>query len=236
VNRDGLGHDPEQAAAERRWCGVGTCERILLPLSPLGEEATMDPEFPAGNGESHLRLGIPVGLVQSIKRGAQVAVLVFKPVELGGSQVLEEHAVVALRAVEEVLGVSAAHMRQHTPLSKPLLSELGDRRQHRETLSGPPYEALVDEGSQGVQVGVAHHLGSLERPSADEDRKLRKQPLLLRREHVVAPGNGSFQRPLPLRRVARTPGENRERPLEAREDLIRAQHLDPRRRELERER
>ena len=67
-------------------------------------------------------------------------------------------------------------------------------------------------------------------------RRDREQPLLLPVQQLVAPLDSGAQRPLPLRRIARTAGQERERQLEPLQELLRAEQADPRRRELERER
>jgi hypothetical protein len=60
--------------------------------------------------------------------------------------------------------------------------------------------------------------------------------LLLRREQVVAPADRRPQGPLPLRRIARTAGQQRQAPLDPLQNLLGRERSHARRRQLERER
>lgn len=50
--------------------------------------------------------------------------------------------------------------------------ELANRLQHGETLVGLADQALVDEGAQDIEVGVADCFGGVDREAATEDREV----------------------------------------------------------------
>ena len=115
-----------------------------------------------------------------------------------------------------------------------LQGELADRLQHPEarlplSTLGLANEALVDErGERGKNVepvaGCISGLGRLQRPAAGEDRQPAKQRLLAGREQVVAPGDGVAQRLLARGQVAGAAGQQRQAPVQPRQQRRRRQH------------
>ena len=114
---------------------------------------------------------------------------------------------------------------------------LPDRVEHPQATAAPAAdEVLDDERLESVEIGVADRLSRLEREASPEDRELPEELLLLRLEQLVAPLDRRAQRSLPGRRVARARREQRQPPVEAREQLVGIQQRDPCRCELDRER
>jgi hypothetical protein len=79
---------------------------------------------------------------------------------------------------------------------QPLARVLANRLEHPEASVGVANEALLDERLEQVDIGVGDLLGGLDGATADEDRERREQPLLLRREQLVAPLDRRPQRGL----------------------------------------
>ena len=144
-------------------------------------------------------------------------------------------------AVSRRNGVSLAALRQ-------LLRRVGPNRvQHLEPrvavrVDGPD-QALVREGDQAVddvhpELGgrPAHRLGCSKVDAALEDRDPVQQSPVALVEQVVAPGDRTAERLLPLGQVPRAGGEERELVLEPSAQGVRREQLDPRRGELDRER
>ena len=81
---------------------------------------------------------------------------------------------------QEVFGVAAREVVCLAGLLEPLGRVLADRLQHPEAVVvADADEALVDEGLQRVEVGVADLLGRLERAAAAEDGEPREETLLV---------------------------------------------------------
>ena len=97
-------------------------------------------------------------------------------------------------------------------------------------------EARVDERGQRVEVGVGDLFGRVEVEGVLEHREPPEQLLRLRREEVVAPGDRRLERPVALGQVMRTLGEERQTRAQAFEQDVRAEQLEARGGELERER
>ena len=95
---------------------------------------------------------------------------------------------------------------------------------------------LTTSDSSVVEVGVADGLRRLEREASPEHRELPEELLLVRLEQLVAPLDRRAQRSLPRRSVARARREQRQPPVEPREQLVRIEQRDACRRELDRER
>src|SRR5436190_23573389 len=71
---------------------------------------------------------------------------------------------------------------------EPLDRELADGLQHPKAVAfAHANEALVDEGLERVDVGIAHVLGDLDGAAAAENSEPGKQPLLIVVEQVVRP-------------------------------------------------
>ena len=104
-------------------------------------------------------------------------------------------------------------------------------------------ERLVDEARHQVEhvlavnaVAGADLLGGFERPSAGERREPPQQPALGVREQVVAPVEGRFQRRCRPIGVRSRPREQSKAIVEPGVDLLDRQDLQPRRRQLDRQR
>ena len=76
----------------------------------------------------------------------------------------------------------------------------------------------------------------VERPAAREHGEQAEEPLLVRRELVVAPLDGRLKRLMTRHRGPRSAGQQAEAIVEPLADLIDREHLDPRGRELDRQR
>jgi hypothetical protein len=158
----------------------------------------------------------------------------------------QDDELVLLRAAEslvdvlgkraEVVGVAAAQIIGFAPSLELVDRVLPDRLEHRDAVPKPPYEALVEQRLERVEVGGTDIFGCLERAAAGENRQTREQLLLVVRQELVAPLDRRAQRPLALRQVTRARGEELEAVPEPLEDLPRRQHLHTRRGELERQR
>ena len=83
---------------------------------------------------------------------------------------------------------------------------------------------------------VADRLCRLERETAGEDREPREQRLLVQIEQAEAPVDRGAQRPVALRGVARTAGQDRQPLVEPLQQLRRGKQLHARGGELDRER
>jgi hypothetical protein len=79
-------------------------------------------------------------------------------------------------------------------LLEDLVGVLADRCEHPEPLAGSPQQVLVEQRLQAGDVGVGDELGGLERAAAAEDGQSGEEPLLVRREKVVRPGDRRPQR------------------------------------------
>ena len=90
-----------------------------------------------------------------------------------GRQRLEERRVaiarrrLLVRQGESVVGVAA------------------DRLEHRELLAVPSHQALVDQRTEGLQLGITDHLGCLEAEAAGEDGQPGEQPAFVVVEQLV---------------------------------------------------
>jgi tetratricopeptide (TPR) repeat protein len=93
-------------------------------------------------------------------------------------------------ASTELLGVAR--------LLEPLQRVLANRLQQPVPLVRVADEALVHQRLQRVQIGLRHLLGVAERAAAGEDREPGEDPLLGRREQLIAPFDRRAQRALAL--------------------------------------
>src|SRR5436190_9173800 len=118
-----------------------------------------------------------------------------------------------------------------------LACELPDRLQHPEAAALPAAEqALLEQRLERVEVGLAHLLGRLDREAAGEDGEAAEQLLFRLVKELVAPLDRRAQRPLALRRVSSAAREDRQRALEALEQLVGREQARARRGELDRKR
>ncbi len=97
-------------------------------------------------------------------------------------------------------------------------------------------EALVDERLQRVEVRAGDLLRRLERPPPGEDAERAKRALLGRGEQVIAPLDRGPQRALPLGSISRAAGQKRQAAVEAGDQRIWIERLQPRGCELDRKR
>jgi hypothetical protein len=91
--------------------------------------------------------------------------------------------------------------------AEPLERELPDGLEHPVALLAEPSraaaeQALVEQGGERVEIGVAYELRRLERAAAPEHAEPPEQPLLVLVEQVVRPGDGRPQRHVTLLGVA----------------------------------
>ena len=143
--------------------------------------------------------------------------------------------------------VAAPHLLAVAALGQPLERVLADRLQHPEARLAAghrlgPEQVVVQErldAVDDVELELSGDgLGALEREAADEDGKAREERLLLRGEEVVAPLRRGTQASGGAR-ACPAPGAAFRRsslPSETLEDRARGEQLDPRGRQLERER
>ena len=88
---------------------------------------------------------------------------------------------------QEVLRVSPPRLLASSRCVEPFPRVLPDRLQHRVAALAEAQQALLDEGLQRVEVGVADLLGGLQSAAAGEDGEAREEPALGGREQVVRP-------------------------------------------------
>src|SRR5438067_1152035 len=101
--------------------------------------------------------------------------------------------------LEHPLGVAPAQLTLRSRLTEPLERELADRLEQPVALLAEPSrpaanEALVEQGGEYVEIGVADDLRRFERAAAAEDAHPCEQLLLGLVEQVVRPGDGCPQR------------------------------------------
>ena len=137
--------------------------------------------------------------------------------------------------------VGVADRRLLAAGGEPLARELPDRLEHAEAPVASCRTRFFSASDRSpscapVEIATAHAVGGGDRPPAGEHREPREQPLLHRRQQVVAPQQRVAQRPLAGGDVARTVGQQLEPPLQAGEDLRGLQRPDARGGELDGER
>jgi hypothetical protein len=118
-----------------------------------------------------------------------------------------------------VVEVASAGLLRRAALLQLLERELADRLEQGIATVAEADEALLDERLQRVEVGPGHLLRCFEAEVAREAAEPGEDVLLLGREQVVAPPDRPSQRPLPLGRVARAAGQERQAAVQALEDL-----------------
>ena len=119
---------------------------------------------------------------------------------------------------------------------EPLEREFADRLQHRVARLVAAEQVLVEQRAERVDVCVADGLGAFQRPAARKDGEARERPPFMVVQKVVAPSDRRSQRSLPLRRIARARGQQRQSLLEPFEQLRRRKHVYARGRQLDRKR
>src|SRR6266516_3199627 len=181
-----------------------------------------------------LEVAQAVAVLQGIERTAEVVVLFLELSDPGQAKV-EPLRVGELGELDVVVGVPAAHRVGFASFLQQLAGVLADRLQHPEALLRVPEQALVEQGLQAGDVGAGYLLGRLERAAAAEDGQAGEEPLLVRREQVVRPGDRRPQRLLARVGVAAGP-EQVQSLRDPLEDLSGCEHADPGGGELERQR
>jgi hypothetical protein len=124
-----------------------------------------------------------------------------------------------LRQLQEVLRVAPSDLIGPARLLEPLAGVLADRLERRVALIRVSQKALVDERLEGVEISVRNAFGGLEGTPTAEHRESGEEPLFALAQEVVAPLDGTAERPLTLGQVAGTTGEQRQPLLQTREDL-----------------
>ena len=161
---------------------------------------------------------------------AEVVVVALELVEKRRRPRTAHQALDRPRQVEVVLRVAAPEHVELTALLEPHERELADRLQQDVAPAVPAQQALVDQRRDRVETRLADVLGRVERAPAREDPQPGERASLRRLEQVVAPGDRRAQRPLPLRRVARAAGQQRQAPFQAARKVLRREGLQTRRR------
>ena len=147
-------------------------------------------------------------------------------------------------------GVGRLHPGLLRHLGQPFISVLADHEQHPEPRAtrtrnppDPAQQALVDELLESIQDldaqvdrRRADGLGALQADTAAEHRAGRQQAPGARPEQPVAPGDRAAQGLLTLRQVTGTADQHGQRMLQPGEQRPGRQELDPRRRQLDRQR
>ena len=116
---------------------------------------------------------------------------------------------VVVRDLQHPLGMAPAQFVLASRLAEPLERELANGLEHPVALlaerSGAAAEqALVEQGGERAEIGVAHQLRGLERAASAEHAEAREQHLLVLVEQVVRPRNRRPQRHVPFLGVARS--------------------------------
>ena len=138
---------------------------------------------------------------------------------------------------EVVRGVAGEDRERLVRRDESLDGELEDRHEHPEAaVVRPPQEALLEERSDGLDVGVADGLGRVEREPAREDAEAVEQPALVGGQQVVAPGDRRAERALSLGGVATSAGQDGQGALESGEQLVGRQEARPGRGQFDGER
>ncbi len=213
--------DRQQSCAKRFRDGIAEPQELLRPPFSLCERLRRPEDrenrYELG-GERGLRLARP------LDRRAHV-------VDLRMEEVRALHH--GLEGCTEVRGAGDG---EHTgcmagpqllepalvPLLEPCPRELADRLEHPVAVGAPGVgaptdEALVDEGGERVEIGVADLLGSLERAAAAKDGEVCEELLLAGGQQVVRPFDRRPQRGVPGIGVTRAREiEARRKPLEQR--------------------
>ncbi len=146
--------------------------------------------------------------------------------------------------LEKMQGVASSHVVRLARCLEQLEGVLADRGEHAETnrpsgLLRPPEQAVVQqrgERRQHVKRFAACGLGRRKRPTPDEHRQPLEQAALRIAEKRVAPVECSPKRLLACREIDAAAREHGKRAIEPREQVLRGEQPDVRRRELERER
>ena len=196
---------PAGIRTEIRWCIDRGRKQPLEPRRALGG-VTDDPERLEGGCEAQPLHR--VAIFRPRERDADVVELRSDQVQLppraSGGDAAEAGPI---RDVDEHVDLTTTQPVLLTRLRQPLGRELPDRLEHpvavgSHGIGAPTEEALVEEGRQGVELGVADLLRGLQRTAAAEHREAREQLLLGSVEEVVAPLDRRAQCRVPLVCVA----------------------------------
>ena len=167
-------------------------------------------------------------------RGAEVRQLLLDAGE-PGCGVAAPQPGLCLACEPLVEGAVTLDDRLDAPLVELVAPVLADRLEHPVAVAVAADEALVDEGGERVELGLADLLDRLERGAAGEDREPGEELALVVAEQVVRPGDRRPERLLARVGVAAAL-EQVEAVPEPLEDLLGREDGGTRRGELERER
>src|SRR6478672_4298790 len=188
--------------------------------------------------DRELETEVRVVLLCPVERGAQV--LAFRDQEADVRLGIVHAEAGGAGDFEHPPGVTPTQVVFASRLAEPLDRELANCLEHPVALLAEPpgaaaEKALVEQGGERVEVGLAHELRRLERAAAAERAEAREQCLLVLVEQVVRPGDGRPERQVALLGVARSL-ERVEAVGEPVEECLRREQLRPGGCELERER
>ncbi len=227
----------DAGAVGRSQAGLGAPpverEGVATQLAALADAAAQQPVAPHRRDERDGGVAVPRGdrVPERHAKVVVVAVEAFEPLALVGAA---EPILGARHQLDVGAGVPVTDGACVLELFERVLT---DGLEHAEPAVGTGQQALVGERRDPVErLEPAHRLGGFEREAAGEHAELREQPLGLRFEQVIAPADRGAQRLLALRRVAGAAAEQIEPAREPVEDVLRREDLDPRRRELDRQR
>jgi hypothetical protein len=203
------------------------------------------PEQPERPDQSQGDLGL--ALERELERRSDVVVLAIEPVVPEELIPPLELRLGLLGESEEMQRVAAARVFFDAVFGEALESELPKGLEHPQPwlavlVFALAQEALPDERRHSVEyrrllTGLsADRLDGVEPAASGEHRKRREEAPLLVRQEVVAPLDRGPEGLLSLVRVARAAGQKRETLVQSSRQRLRGEQLEPRRRELDRER
>src|SRR4029453_6549899 len=199
-------------------------ERLDPPLA-LDDEVLIEPDHREGTDEPQAELGLSA-LQHPGERGANVVPLGAKAFLYGRllwAQVVELHR---LSHLGHVLRMTSSDHAGLAGLFQPLDGVLADRLEHREPFALATDQALVEQGGERVEVGLADLLGGVQREAAREDAEPPEELLLLLRAQLVAPLDRRAQGSLALGEVAPRGRQDGGAAAEPPEELAGRQGLD----------
>src|SRR5262249_44671826 len=173
--------------------GIGRSFERRREPSVQFPQARTRPETPERtNGQTKLALDVARG-DEPIKRATEVVELRIEPARQGNILVGGPPSR-RFCTPDELVGWPIREQWRLALSLEPLGGVIPDRLQHRETLSLPPDQALVDQRLERVDVRFADLLGRVERGAAAEDRQAFEQESFVLAQEVVAPFDGRPQR------------------------------------------
>ena len=220
--------------------GFGVRRQLEQSAEPHGAllRVTHDPVRLQGDGE--LETAGRISACGPIEDGPHVVDLGRDEIEVPGAEVDDAASSCPVGECVQAPELGVTQCILLAGRVEPLERELPDRLEHPEALlavriGAAADEALVEQRRQRVEVGAADLLRVLEGGAAAEHREPREERLLFLAEQVVAPRDRRAQRGVAFVGVA-TALEKVEPLPDPLEELLRAEQLDPRGGELDRER